>query len=241
MVLNKCSRLKQYEELLKRDPKELDAIFSDVLISVTSFFRNPEVFDFLKENVFLKFFRGHKEDPIRCWVLGCSTGQEAYSIAMLLDEFFAKESRRPKIQVFASDLNEGLLTKARAGLYTKSVVQDLSPERLRRYFVEEDGGYRVSKALRDSVVFARQNLLHDPPFSRMDLVSCRNVLIYLDGQIHRRIIPTFHYALKPRGLLLLGSSESVGPFTELFAPLDKKFKVYEKRPAVTPAVELGTV
>ena len=238
MVLNKCATLEEYAQFLKRNPKELDALYSDVLISVTSFFRNPEVFDFLKEKLFPKLFRGYREDPIRCWVLGCSTGQEAYSIAMVFDEFFSRQARKPKFQIFASDLNEALLSKARAGLYTKSLVQDISPERLRRYFVEENGGYRISKSLRDIVVFARQNLIYDPPFSRMDLISCRNVLIYLDGAVHRRIIPTFHYALKPHGVLVLGSSETVGSFNELFEPLHKKLKIYQKRPVATPPLQV---
>jgi two-component system CheB/CheR fusion protein len=240
MVLNKCSSIEDYAAALKRNAKELEALYSDVLISVTSFFRNPELFDYLKRKVFPRFFaEGHRKDPVRAWVLGCSTGQEAYSLAMVLEEFFEKETGKPKIQIFASDLNESLLAKARLGLYTKSLVQDISPERLRRFFVEEDGGYRVRKSLRDSVVFARQNLIHDPPFSRMDIVSCRNVLIYLDGAVHRKALPTFHYALKPSGILILGSSESIGPFTELFEPLDKKHRVYCKKPASIPMVDVG--
>jgi PAS domain S-box-containing protein len=241
MVLNKCASLREYAALLKRSPRELDSLYSDVLISVTSFFRNPEVFDFLKRKVFPRLFGERRDDPVRVWVLGCSTGQEAYSMGMVLDEFFDRHSVNPKYQIFASDLNESLLAKARTGLYTKTVVQDVSPERLRRFFTEEDGGYRICKSLRDSIVFARQNLIHDPPFSRMDLITCRNVLIYLDSRVHRRIIPVFHYALKPNGFLVLGSSESVGPFNDLFEPIDRKHKVFIKKPAPTPPLHLGAV
>ncbi len=241
MILNKCPSLDEYSALLKRSPKELDALYSDVLISVTSFFRNPEVFEFLKRKVFPKLSADQRSDPIRIWVLGCSTGQEAYSLAMAFEEYLDKHNRKPKLQIFASDLNEALLAKARSGLYAKTLAQDISPGRLRRFFTEEDGGYRVCKSLRDLVVFARQNMLHDPPFSRMDLVTCRNVLIYLEGSVHRRIIPTFHYALKPTGFLVLGSSETVGPFTDLFELLDKKHKVFAKKPAPAPALHLEMV
>ena len=171
-------------------------------------------------------------------MLGCSTGQEAYSIAMTFMEAAQKVARARDLQVFATDLCEGLLEKARHGLYTKNDVQDVSPERLRRFFVEEAGGYRINKQLRECVVFARQNLISDPPFSRMDLISCRNVLIYLEPDLQKNAIPTFHYALKPQGYLFLGGSESVGTFTNLFEPADKKHKFFLKRSVQTPVFHL---
>jgi PAS domain S-box-containing protein len=209
-----------------------------VLISVTSFFRNPEAFDILKRKIFPKLLQQRGDDPCRVWVLGCSTGQEAYSIAMTFVETAEKAPRMRKLQVFATDLNDALLEKARHGLYARSLAQDVSPERLRRFFVEEEGGYRINKALREMVVFARQNLMSDPPFSRMDLVSCRNLMIYLESGLQKKLIPTFHYALKPEGFLFLGTSESIGGFTDLFEPADRKHKIYSRKAAPTPSFHL---
>lgn len=221
MVLNKQDTLEDYARFLKGNAQELDALYSDALISVTSFFRNPEAFEVLRRDVFPKLLRERGDEPVRMWVLGCSTGQEAYSLAM-----------------FATDLNDALLEKARQGLYAKSLAEDVSPERLRRFFVEEQGGYRVSKTLREMVVFARQNLIDDPPFSRMDLIRCRNLLIYLEPDAQRRALPTFHYALRPGGFLFLGVAESVGGFTDLFEPVDKKLRIYAKKAAPTPAFHM---
>lgn len=234
ILLTKQDSLKSYVRFLRGNTAELDALFSDVLISVTSFFRNPEAFDILQLEILPKLLAQRRDDPIRCWVLGCSTGQEAYSLAMSYVEAARNAPRARRIQIFATDLNEKLLEKARYGLYAKTVAQDISPERLRQFFVEEDGGYRINKALREMVVFARQNLLADPPFSRMDLISCRNLLIYLEPSLQQRALPTFHYALKPHGYLLLGASESIGGFTDLFEPVDRKHKIFCKKPAPTP-------
>ncbi len=239
LVLNKHETLAGYAAFLKGNAKELDALYSDVLISVTSFFRNPEAFDALKQKVFPKLLaqRG-REEPVRVWVLGCSTGQEAYSLAMTFAEAATDEARGAKLQIFATDLNESLLEKARHGLYAKSLAQDISPERLRRFFVEEEGGWRVSKLLREQVVFARQNVMSDPPFSRMDLITCRNLLIYLEPELQKKIFPAFHYALKPGGYLFLGASESIGTFTDLFAPADKKQKIFSRKAGTTPTFRL---
>ncbi len=235
MVLNKQTKLDDYAGFLKGNAAELDALYSDVLISVTSFFRNPEAFDSLKRAVFPKLIaRPNRDEPIRVWVLGCSTGQEAYSIAMAYVEATENTPRAPKLQVFATDLNDVLLDKARHGLYAKSLAADVAPGRLRRFFVEDQGGYRVSKLLRDMVVFARQNVIADPPFSRMDLISCRNLLIYLEPSLQKKALPIFHYALKPEGFLFLGASESVGPFTNLFESVDKKHKIFSKKPGPSP-------
>ena len=238
MVLNKLNTLGDYANFLRGNTGELDALYSDALISVTSFFRNREAFDVLKRKVFPKFLQKRGDDPVRVWVLGCSAGQEAYSIAMAFVEAADKAPRNRKLQVFATDLNEALLEKARNGLYAKSVMQDVSPERLRRFFVEEEGGYRVHKPLREMVVFARQNIISDPPFSRMDLISCRNLLIYFESSLQRRALPTFHYALRPGGCLFLGASESIGSFTDLFEPLDKKLKIYSRKTVPTPPFHL---
>ncbi|MBI4529073.1 MAG: protein-glutamate O-methyltransferase CheR [Deltaproteobacteria bacterium] len=238
MVLNKHNTLADYADFLRGNAGELDVLYSDALISVTSFFRNPEAFDVLKRKVFPKLLQQRGDDALRVWVLGCSTGQEAYSIAMAFMESAENAPRMRKLQVFATDLNDALLDKARHGLYAKSLAQDITPERLRRFFVEEEGGYRVAKSLREMVVFARQNLISDPPFSRMNLISCRNLLIYLEPSLQKKVIPVFHYALKPQGFLFLGASESIGGFTELFEPLDRKHKIYCKKAAPTPAFQL---
>ena len=238
LVINRQNSLQDYAKFLRGNTKELDALCADVLINVTSFFRNTEAFEALQREVLPELLKRPGDDPIRVWVPGCSTGQEAYSIAISFMESAEKLPRGRNIQVFATDLNEKVLDKARYGLYPKSISDEISPERLRRFFVEEQGGYRVSKSLREMVVFARQNLFADPPFSRMDLISCRNLLIYIGLTLQRKAIPTFHYALKPGGFLLLGASESVGGFTELFEPVDKKYKIYLKKLAPTPAFHM---
>ena len=238
MVINQQNTLEDYAKFLKGNAKELDALCTDVLISVTSFFRNPEAFEALQRDVLPQLLQQPGDDPIRVWVPGCSTGQEAYSIAIAFMESAEKSPRGRNLQVFATDLNEKVLDKARFGLYPKSLSDDISPERLRRFFVEEQGGYRVNKSLREMVIFARQNLFVDPPFSRMDFISCRNLLIYLGPSLQKKAIPTFHYALKPGGFLLLGASESVGGFTELFEPVDRKYKIYSKKGAPTPAFHI---
>jgi len=235
MVLRRAKTLDDYLLHLRSDAVELDALYQDLLIGVTGFFRNSEAFEVLKRSVFPKLLKSRpSNDTARVWVLGCSTGQEAYSIAMAYLEFAAKANSNVPLQIFATDLNNGLLEKARAGLYAKNLVQDLSPDRLQRFFAQEDGGYRISKAIREMCVFARQNLITDPPFSRMDLISCRNLMIYLEPALHRKIIPTFHYALKPNGFLFLGASETVGANTDLFATVDKKHRIYTKKPAARP-------
>ncbi len=238
MVLNRHATLSRYAEFLRGNTKELDALYADALINVTSFFRNPEVFDVLRQKVFPKLLQERGDEPVRVWVLGCSTGQEAYSLAMAFTEAADDVVRARKLQVFATDLSEANLVKARHGFYTKTLVQDISPERLRRFFVEEDGGFRIIKPLREVVVFARQNVISDPPFSRMDLISCRNVMIYFEPALQKKVLPTFHYALKPGGCLLLGASESIGGFTHLFGALDKRHKIFGRKTGATAVLQL---
>ncbi|MGH8018508.1 MAG: CheR family methyltransferase, partial [Opitutaceae bacterium] len=241
MVLNKLETIEAYTDFLRGNTKELDALYADMLISVTSFFRNPEAFDLLQQKIFPPLLAQRNDTPVRVWVLGCSTGQEAYSIAMAFAESAGNSPHARKLQIFATDLNDPLLDKARAGLYAKTLAQDISPERLRRFFVEEDGGYRATKELRQTVVFARQNVLSDPPFSHMDLISCRNLLIYIEPNLQKKIVPMFHYALNPEGTLFLGASESVAGFSDLFEPLDKKQKIFARRPAHTHAQPLPMI
>jgi len=238
IVLRQQDTLDGYATFLRGNPKELDALFSDTLISVTSFFRNADAFAALQRKVMAPLLAQRGDEPIRIWVLGCSTGQEAYSIAMAYAELAEKTPHARKLQVFATDLNEANLDRGRQGHFAKGLVQDVSTEHLRRFFTAEHGGYRVIKALREQVVFARHNLITDPPFSRMDLISCRNVMIYLEPSLQKKLIPAFHYALKPDGFLFLGASESIGAFTELFAPADKKQKIFAKKAARTVAFSL---
>lgn len=238
LVLNRKKSLPEYADFLRENANEVSALYADVLIGVTSFFRNPETFDFLRRRTLPELLRRDSDDPIRCWVLGCSTGQEAYSIAMALVEACEDAPRMRTLQIFATDLNEVGLEKARQGLYPKTIADEMSPERLRRFFSEENGGYQISKSLREMVVFARQNVLADPPFSRMDLISCRNLLIYLQSGLQQKVMPTFHFALRPHGFLLLGASESVSGFTHLFDAIDKKHKVFAKKPAANVHLSL---
>ena len=234
MVLNKVETLDAYAHSLRGNAAELDALYRDMLISVTSFFRNPEAFEVLQRKVFPKLVEQNLGESVRFWVLGCSTGQEPYSLAMAYTEFAERIGGAPKLQIFASDLNEQLLEKARQGLYPESLVHDVSPERLHHFFTEEPGGFRIAKPLRDAIVFARHNVLSDPPFCRLDLISCRNLLIYLNTDLHGRILSAFHYGLKPGGFLFLGVSESVSQSGDLFEPVDKKLRIFARKPGSSP-------
>ena len=187
MLLNKIERLDDYLQMLRADPVETQALYHDILISVTSFFRDPEAFDAIKEQVFPALVDNRpRQEPVRLWTLGCSTGEEAYSLAMTFVEFAAERELHIPVQVFATDLNDRSIDKARAGLFSKNIALDVSPERLRRFFVDTESGFRIAKSIRDICVFARQNVLVDPPFSRMDFISCRNLLIYMEPVLQRR-------------------------------------------------------
>jgi two-component system, chemotaxis family, CheB/CheR fusion protein len=230
MVLNKIPGFSAYAAFLRNHPEELGSLYQDVLIHVTGFFRDPEIFELLKRKIFPKILKTRNlEEPVRVWVLGCSTGQEAYSYAMLFQEFLAKEHRQVAIQIFGTDLNETLLDQARLGLYSNSQMQGVSPERLRQFFIKEDGGYRISKIIRETCVFAKHDMLNDPPFSRMDLLSCRNVMIYLEPGLQKQLIPAFYYSLKPGGILVLGKSENITGFSEYFSSEHKAHKIYAKK------------
>jgi len=230
MALHKADRLAEYAHVLEEKPAEIDALFQDILINVTSFFRDAESFELLKTRLFPRLLeeRGANE-PIRLWVVGCSTGEEAYSLAIAFTECMEREGRLWPMQIFATDLNGAVIERARAGLYPKSISERVSAQRLLRFFYEVDGQYRVAKSIRDLCVFARHDIAADPPFSRMDLVSCRNLLIYLEPVLQRQLMPILHYAVKPTGFLWLGASESTGAFRELFDVVDAKHRFYVKK------------
>jgi two-component system CheB/CheR fusion protein len=216
-----------YARYLKENPAEVKLLFKELLINVTSFFRDTEAFVTLKSDILPLLFEGKPEDyVIRVWVAGCATGEEAYSIAMLLREFMDETRQELKIQIYSTDLDEDAIAVARAGIYPPNIAQDVDPVRLRRFFVKEEAGYRMKKDVREMVVFATQNIIKDPPFTRLDLLSCRNVMIYLEPELQNRLIPAFHYALKPGGVLFLSPSESIGNHHELFAPINRKLKFY---------------
>ncbi len=231
IVLSKTDGPQSYARFLRNNQVELEALQQDILISVTSFFRDPETFETLREKVFPKLFADRaKNQPLRVWVLGCSTGEEAYSLAMALTEFSDSQGGDIPIQVFATDLNTASIEKARIGTYAKEIARDVSPDRLRRFFIKADGQYRVNKLIRGMCVFARHNVLSDPPFSQIDLLSCRNLLIYLGPALQQRVVPLLHYALKPSGFLMLGNSETIGSYRNLFEVEDPKHKIFFKKP-----------
>jgi two-component system CheB/CheR fusion protein len=233
MVLHKLEKLEDYIPMVQESPAELDALFNDLLINVTSFFRDPETFQTLKKKIFPRLLKPpSREAPLRFWVCGCASGEEAYSLAMSLIEFFEQTSSHRQIQIFATDISEVSIEKARAGIYPQNIEQDVSAERLRRFFFKVNGSYQVHKSIRDMCVFARQNMLVDPPFSNLDLITCRNVLIYFGPALQQHMIPLFHYALRSPGFLMLGTSETIGASTEYFSPLDKKNKFYVKKPSL---------
>jgi two-component system, chemotaxis family, CheB/CheR fusion protein len=232
MLLCKLEHLADYATYLQANPTEIKALYEEILIHVTSFFRDPEAFEQLKAKVFHTISQNKSaEFPIRIWVAGCSTGEEVYSIAICLLEFLAQRVTQPPIQIFATDISDLAIDKARSGIYTENQMVEVSPERRRRFFHAVEGGYHISKAVRELCVFARQDLGSNPPFSNVDLISCRNVLIYLDNSLQKRIMPIFHYSLNPTGFLLLGTSESTGQYSDLFNLIDKKYRIYTKKPS----------
>lgn len=235
MALHHLESLASYGQYLAANPEEVQALHQEILIGVTSFFRDGEVFAALEQTVFPALLRDRNPDqPLRIWVAGCSTGEEAYSIAIGLLEYLGRHSASPLIQIFATDVSERAIEVARFGWYSSSQVSDVSPERLQRFFVPADGGYQINKVVRELCIFACQNLITDPPFSRLDLISCRNVLIYFGAALQSRVLPMFHYGLKPDGFLLLGSSETAGEFSYLFSLVDSRYKLYAKQSSSLP-------
>jgi two-component system CheB/CheR fusion protein len=237
MVLRKFDKITEYVRLLQQDPDEVKALYEDLLISVTEFFRDPKVFEALKHQIFPKLWQDRATDsPIRIWSAGCSTGEEVYSIAMSLVDFMGERQADNSIQIFGTDISEIAVAKARLGLYSESSIAKIPKSLLQRHFTKADQGYRLSKRIRDICVFARQDLTRDPPFSKVDLISCRNVLIYLGQDLQNKVMPIFHYALRPDGYLLLGNSETAGA-SHFFSLVDKTHKIYAKK-AVTDRVTL---
>jgi two-component system CheB/CheR fusion protein len=227
MAQHDIADIELYARYMKEHPEETQALFKELLINVTSFFRDPDAFDVLKQDILPLLFAGKPEDYVfRIWVAGCSTGEEVYSIAMVLREFMDDTHQELKIQLYGTDLDDDAIAVARAGLYPPNVAADITPERLRRFFGKEEAGFRVKKAIREMVVFAMQNAVKDPPFTRLDMLSCRNLMIYLEPELQNRLISTFHYALKPGGVLFLSPSESTGNHPELFSAINRKWKFY---------------
>ena len=234
MGLISLKNMEVYSTYLQENPNEVESLYHDILINVTSFFREPDSFVALKELAFPVICQNKPSDvPIRIWVAGCSTGEEVYSIAICLMEFFDDRPIRHQIKIFATDISEVVISKARIGFYEENLLKEVSTERLSRFFIPVEGGYQIGRLVRDCCVFARQNLTSDPPFSRLDLISCRNMLIYLEPVLQKKIMPVFHYALNPDGFLMLGSSEGIGNATDLFAIIDKKQRIYKRK--ITPA------
>ena len=234
MLLHKIGSLEQYVRYLQENPAEVGVLYQDILINVTSFFRDPETFTALKNVVFPRLLENRSSDTaLRVWVPGCSTGEEAYSLAMGFSEFCEERGVSHPIQFFASDIDEAAIEKARQGIYPENISQDVSPERLRRFFVKTEQGYQISKAIREQCIFARQNLVKDPPFSKMDLISCRNLMIYFGPVLQKKALPIMHYALNPSGYLMLGRSESIGEFANLFSLVDKNSRIYSKKSSLS--------
>lgn len=232
MALHRCPDLDAYLHLLTGSPDEVDCLFDDLLIGVTSFFRDPAVFQVLADNVVTKILLSPPEKTtLRVWSAGCSTGEEAFSLAMVLNEKITAIDKKHKVQVFATDIDKKAITTARAARYPASITDDVSAERLERFFTAEASGkaYRIQKHLRDQLIFSVHDLIKDPPFFKLDLLVCRNLLIYLSLDLQRTIIPMFHYALNPGGILVLGTSETIGEYGHLFEPLDRASKLYIRR------------
>jgi two-component system CheB/CheR fusion protein len=232
MALHRLNEVSDYVRLLRGDPAEVRNLYQDLLIHVTRFFREPESFESLVRDVFPTLVQGRRQDsPIRAWVSGCATGEEAYSLAITLVEFLQKNQLDIPVQIFATDVSEMAVDQARTGVFPPSIEDDVGGDRLRRFFTKHDGGYRVTKMIRDLCVFARQDLTKDPPFSRLDLILCRNVLIYMDTTLQKKLLSVFHYALNATGFLVLGQAETVGAQVTLFSLVDKKYRIHRKKPA----------
>jgi len=236
MTLRRIADIEGYVQYLENNPKEIEALYQDLLIHVTSFFRDPDAFAALASSVFPEILKGHRgEGPVRFWVPGCSSGEEAYSLAIAFVEFLGSRPAALPIQIFATDILETSIDSARSGKYPENAVSELSQERLER-FVKLNGHYQVNKNIRELCVFAKHDLTKDPPFSNLDLISCRNVLIYLGTDAQARAMGNFHYALRPGGFLLLGTSEAIGRFPDLFDAVDRKHKIFSRRPGLARAL-----
>jgi two-component system CheB/CheR fusion protein len=243
MVVHKIDSLEQYARFLQVNPSEIKVLYQDLLISVTSFFRNPVAFEALRTEVFPDILKGSPSDrTTRIWTPACSSGEETYSVAITLLEYLGDRAGANSIQFFGTDVSESNVRRARSGVYPANIQADVSPQRLRRFFGKVEGGYRISKSIRDMCIFAQHNVLSDPPFSRMDLICCRNLLIYLEPVLQAKVISLFHYAMRPGGFLALGTSEGIGSASNLFATVNRIQKIFSRktttgRQAVTFSLE----
>ncbi|MEJ2703607.1 MAG: CheR family methyltransferase [Sedimentisphaerales bacterium] len=231
MAVHQMNKISEYVAYMKKNPAEVKTLFKDLLITVTNFFRDPEAFKSLNDRVIIPLVKAKPPEAfIRVWVVGCATGEEAYSVAILFSEAMKLLTKRLTLQIFATDIDADAIEHARLGVYPDSIAADVSPERLKAYFVREENAYRVKKQIREMVVFATQNLVKDAPFSKLDLVCCRNVLIYMNTALQKKILPLFHYTLNPGGYLFLGTSETTGEFADLFSAVDLKWKISRRKP-----------
>ena len=237
MALHQLNSLKAYMAYLEKTPVEVDILFKDLLIGVTNFFRDNQAFEILNKKVIPQLINNQGNDaPLRIWVAGCATGEEAYSLAILFTEALSEHRKQLSIQIFASDIDIEAIEFARAAIYPASIAADVSPERLDRFFLKENDSYRVRNQIRDMIVFAPQNIIKDPPFSRLNLVACRNLLIYMEPVLQKKLLPLFHYTLVPNGFLFLGTSESIGEFSHLFSMVAAKWKIFKRKPYIDDSV-----
>jgi len=236
MHVHQIDNIQDYLTYLTKSEREIHVLFKDLLIGVTSFFRDPEAFDILKDKFLPELLAGKPEGTmVRVWVAGCSTGEEAYSMAILLQECMEKMHRHFSVQIFATDIDQDAINIARTGLYPLIIAADVGPKRLKRFFTKEENHYKIKKNIREMLVFALQDLIKDPPFTKLDIITCRNLLIYLGPELQKKLFPVFHYSLKPDGLLFIGSSESMGQETALFAIADRKWKIFKPKPDISTA------
>ncbi|OAI10107.1 chemotaxis protein CheB [Methylomonas lenta] len=237
MGLHKIDAIASYVRYLRENPHELDLLFKELLIGVTNFFRDPAVWEQLKTVALPALLDNYlMGKPLRAWVPACSTGEEAYSLAMVFNEVLNQRQSQTgfSLQIFATDLDDDAIEKARQGFYRANISEDVSTERLKRFFIQEENGYRISKTIREMVIFAPQNIIMDPPFTKLDIISCRNLMIYLDQQLQNKLIPLFHYALTAHGLLMLGNAETIGSQISLFKPIDKNARLYQRIDNILP-------
>jgi two-component system CheB/CheR fusion protein len=238
MNVHNIDDINTYVRYLQEHPDEVQLLFKDLLIGVTQFFRDPDAFEVLRRKVLAKYLENKPDGYIfRAWVPGCGTGEEAFSIAIVLMECVQEAKRDVKVQIFGTDIDEDAINHARAGVYSSNIAADISPDHLKRFFTKEDGNYRVKKDIRETVVFAVQDIVTDPPFTKLDLLSCRNLLIYLEPELQNRLLPLFHYSLKPDGILFLGTSETIGKYVDLFEISDKKWKFFKSKKVVSALQE----
>ena len=231
MGIHQIEKITDYVRFLQENPHETELLFKELLIGVTSFFRDPLAWEALKTLAIPAIIASHPAGGVlRAWVAGCSTGEEAYSLAIIFREVLAsvKPAGNFKLQIFATDLDKDAIDKARSGIYPPNITADVSSERLQRYFEKDDRGYRITREIRESIVFAPQNVIMDPPFTKLDILVCRNLLIYMEQELQKKLLPLFHYSLNPGGILFLGSAETIGSNTHLFEPLDSKTRLFRQ-------------